>query len=284
MAKIDKARQNFADIKTQLICPICGQNMSLQGNSFICATGHCYDLAAANYLNLAPGKNTPGNLYDETLFATRRRVFAAGFYDDVCRAIRQLASPLQPRPNLPLCIVDAGCGEGFFARSLQGALEHMGVYNEVFALDLAKPGVVMAAKAAPTSKCLLADLARLPLADNSVDLVLNVLSPANYREFARVLAPGGLLIKVVPGAGYLQQVRAAYGLPPGGGSESAALFAENIPNAAKFTKKHICTTLPVTPAQAADFLQMTPLSDHRTAPAAIFNDITIDLHVFAAKY
>lgn len=284
MAKIDKARQNFAAIKTPMICPICGQDLALSGNSFICAGGHCYDLAAANYLNLAPGKNTLGNLYDETLFATRRRVFAAGFYDDVCRAIEQLVYPLQPRGKLPLCVVDAGCGEGFFARSLQGALGGLGVYNEVFALDLAKPGVLMAAKAAPTSKCLLADLARLPLADHSVDVLLNVLSPANYREFARVLAPGGLLIKVVPGAGYLQQVRAAYGLPPGGGSDAAALFAENTPNPTELTEKHICTTLPVSPDQAADFLQMTPLSDHRTAPAANFDEITIDLHVLAAKY
>lgn len=284
MAKIDRARQNFAAIKTPMICPICGQKLALSGNSFICAGGHCYDLAAANYLNLAPGKNTLGNLYDETLFATRRRVFAAGFYDDVCAAIEQLVYPLQPRGKLPLCVVDAGCGEGFFARSLQGALGGLGVYNEVFALDLAKPGVLMAAKAAPGSKCLLADLARLPLADHSVDVLLNVLSPANYREFARVLAPGGLLIKVVPGAGYLQQVRAAYGLPPGGGSDAAALFAENTPNPTELTEKHICTTLPVSPDQAADFLQMTPLSDHRTAPAANFDEITIDLHVLAAKY
>lgn len=284
MAKIDKARQNFAAIKTPMICPICGQDLALSGNSFICAGGHCYDLAAANYLNLAPGKNTLGNLYDETLFATRRRVFAAGFYDDVCAAIEQLVYPLQPRGKLPLCVVDAGCGEGFFARSLQGALGGLGVYNEVFALDLAKPGVLMAAKAAPGSKCLLADLARLPLADHSVDVLLNVLSPANYREFARILAPGGLLIKVVPGAGYLQQVRAAYGLPPGGGSDAAALFAENTPNPTELTEKHICTTLPVSPDQAADFLQMTPLSDHRTAPAANFDEITIDLHVLAAKY
>lgn len=284
MAKIDKARQNFAAIKTPMICPICGQDLALSGNSFICAGGHCYDLAAANYLNLAPGKNTLGNLYDETLFATRRRVFAAGFYDDVCAAIEQLVYPLQPRGKLPLCVVDAGCGEGFFARSLQGALGGLGVYNEVFALDLAKPGVLMAAKAAPGSKCLLADLARLPLADHSVDVLLNVLSPANYREFARVLAPGGLLIKVVPGAGYLQQVRAAYGLPPGGSSDATALFAENTLNSAELTEKHICTTLPVSPDQAADFLQMTPLSDHRTAPAANFDEITIDLHVLAAKY
>ncbi len=56
---------------------------------------------------------------------------------------------------------------------------------------------------------MIGDLANLPLLDNSIDILLNLLSPANYQEFARVLKPGGLLIKVIPGSEYLKEVRQA---------------------------------------------------------------------------
>lgn len=280
MAKIDRARQNFAAMQAELICPICGAPLELNGNSYVCPARHCFDLAAANYLNLAPAKSG-GNLYDEQLFATRRRVFAAGFYDEICRAIADIAASHTARPGRPLTVVDAGCGEGFFARRLLYDLDERNINAEILALDLAKPGVVMAAKAEPRLKCLLADLAAIPLANHSADIVLNVLSPANYSEFARVLAPGGLLIKVVPGADYLRQVRAAYGLAAGEESDATALFA-NLPG--EKTTRRITATLPVNQALAADFLQMTPLSDHRTPPAADFDEITIDLNILTAKY
>lgn len=275
-AKIDRARANFAAMHTRLFCPLCGGELQLSENSFVCPNRHCFDLSAANYLNLSPHKSA-GNLYGEALFATRRRVFEGGFYDELCRHISDIVRAQTPRPHTPLTVVDAGCGEGFFARRLLSDFPDA----EILALDLAKHGVQMAAKSEPRLKCLLADLAALPLADNSVDIILNILSPANYREFARVLTRGGLLIKVIPAAGYLQQVRAAYGLPNGEDSTAAALFSE-LP-AAK-SEVRINTTLPLTAEQAADFLQMTPLSDHRTPPTANFCEITIDLRILTAQY
>lgn len=276
MAKIDRVVKNFANMRTRLCCPKCHAAMQLKHSSFVCPAGHCYDLAAANYLNLAPQKPQSA-LYDEQLFATRRRVFAAGFYQKLCLTIADIAAAQPLRPHQPLTVIDAGCGEGFFARSLLAALPAA----EVLALDLAKAGVVAAAKAEPRLKCLLADLAALPLPDNSADIILNILSPANYREFTRVLAPGGLLIKVVPGADYLKQVRAAYNLPAGEDSESAALLAA-LPQPK--TAERLTYTLPVSAEQATDFLRMTPLNEHRTPPAATFTDITIDLQLFAVRF
>src|SRR5699024_5130818 len=44
-------------------------------------------------------------------------------------------------------------------------------------------------------------------ADQSTCIILNILSPANYKEFKRVLAPDGFVIKVVPRANYLMELR-----------------------------------------------------------------------------
>lgn len=42
--------------------------------------------------------------------------------------------------------------------------------------------------------------------------MLDVLTPANYDEFRRVLSPDGVLLKVYPGQDYLREIRAARGM------------------------------------------------------------------------
>ena len=54
-----------------------------------------------------------------------------------------------------------------------------------------------------------ADLASIPVRAASADCVLNVFSPANYAEFRRALAPGGIVVKAVPTPRHLQELRAA---------------------------------------------------------------------------
>ena len=51
------------------------------------------------------------------------------------------------------------------------------------------------------------DLAQLPFADHRLSAIVNILSPANYQEFDRTLAQGGVLTKVIPGNHYLQELR-----------------------------------------------------------------------------
>jgi len=40
-----------------------------------------------------------------------------------------------------------------------------------------------------------------------VDARTDVLTPANYDEFRRVLSPDGMLVKVYPGQDYLREIR-----------------------------------------------------------------------------
>lgn len=61
-----------------LQCPRCGGAFSLTDQSLICENGHCYDLSRRGYVNLAPSHRQSGDKYDETLFESRGRVFAAG--------------------------------------------------------------------------------------------------------------------------------------------------------------------------------------------------------------
>ena len=98
-----------------LQCPRCGGAFSLTDQSLICENGHCYDLSRRGYVNLAPSHRQSGDKYDETLFESRGRVFAGGFYAPVQDA---LCAALADRSG-PFTLVDAGCGEGYYARAVQ---------------------------------------------------------------------------------------------------------------------------------------------------------------------
>jgi 23S rRNA (guanine745-N1)-methyltransferase len=52
-----------------------------------------------------------------------------------------------------------------------------------------------------------ANLNNLPFSDNKFDIILNIMSPANYQEFKRVLQPGGILLKIMPDSDYLKELR-----------------------------------------------------------------------------
>ena len=93
-------------------------------------------------------------------------------------------------------VLDIGCGEGFYSRKLQESHPDKTFY----AFDISKDSVQIAAKSEPdwAVNWFVGDLARLPIKDASMDILLDIFSPANYGEFRRVLSKDGILIKVIP--------------------------------------------------------------------------------------
>jgi 23S rRNA (guanine745-N1)-methyltransferase len=74
--------------------------------------------------------------------------------------------------------------------------------------DISKEAVRLAAKRYPASFFQVANIKeRLPLADHALNILLNIFAPRNTTEFARVLAPGALLLIVIPGPRHLEQLR-----------------------------------------------------------------------------
>lgn len=75
-------------------------------------------------------------------------------------------------------------------------------------IDISRNALALAAETVPTAELLQGDMAALPIADDAVDgitayhAVFHVPRgehPAVYREFARVLCPGGRLLMTLPG-------------------------------------------------------------------------------------
>ncbi|MER7457166.1 putative RNA methyltransferase [Micromonospora sp. NPDC126480] len=111
-------------------------------------------------------------------------------------------------PAYPL-VVDAGAGTGRHLAAVLAALpDAVGL-----ALDVSKPALRRAARAHERAAAALADTwQRLPLADASAAVLLNVFAPRNGAEFHRVLDPAGSLLVVTPAADHLAELVATLDL------------------------------------------------------------------------
>ena len=269
MGKFDK----YAGCGRVLACPVCGKQLDLggpQGRSLVCSFGHSFDLAKQGYVNLYRGK--PINEYTKESFQERQAILEKGMYahllDEICRFLSDYAGPAKsPVPGAvpeKKVLLDAGCGEGYYTREI--ALR-FGDALELYGTDLSRDSIQLAAGTAngmgsgPADiKWFVSDIGRLPVADKSVDYVLDIFTSANYQEFQRVLADGGYLIKVIPGEGHVKELREAasdqlyhkeYKERRG-----AAVFGEHFD---VVLQKTVSRTFEVTPEERDIFIRMTPL-------------------------
>ena len=191
--------QRFASA-TAFACPICRENLTLLESSLKCNNRHSFDLAKFGYVNLAPQIKQSAN-YDKENFQNRQQILEAGFYQTILDAISDLIASSKTAKT----ILDIGCGEGFYSRKLQESHSEKTFY----AFDISKDSVQIAAKSEPNwaVNWFVGDLARLPIKDASMDILLDIFSPANYGEFRRVLSKDGILIKVIPTENHLKEIR-----------------------------------------------------------------------------
>ena len=197
--KLKPKHQRFASALA-FACPICQEDLTLVETSLKCDHRHSFDLAKFGYVNLAPQAKQAKD-YDKTSFQNRQVILEAGFYQHI---LDELLALLQALPE-EQTILDVACGEGYYARKIQETLPN----KEIYAFDLSKDSIQLAAKSDQSFavKWFVGDLAHLPVQDQSMDVLLDIFSPANYHEFQRVLKKEGLIIKVIPTENHLKEIR-----------------------------------------------------------------------------
>lgn len=181
---------------TELICPVCGGALERNERTYRCPSGHSFDRARSGYVNLlppAPGGKRRGD--DKLMVRARTAFLDKGYYDRLAELLADCADRYAPRDA---CVVDAGCGEGMYTARVLERLAQSGKRPEVVGLDISKEALIRAAKRSGELTLCAASTAHMPLPDGCADLVLNIFSPFMGGEFARVLKPGGKLIRAVP--------------------------------------------------------------------------------------
>jgi len=261
-----------------LCCPRCGSAFHLTEQSLVCQQGHCFDLSRKGYVNLAPGHDQNAEKYDAQLFDSRRTVLEGGFYRPVLEAICGYL------PKEPFLLLDVGCGEGWYARMLSEQFPH----SSFLGLDISRDAITAAAKTQSRVHWMVADLKHLPVTDGSAGVVLDVLTPADYTAFRRVLAPEGLLIKVIPGVDYLREVRSAAApwLRSGAEYDNARVLEHLRANAEVISETEIRRTAPLTMEESHAFLRMTPMTfsvPKEALESLLLTEITIHMHILCCR-
>ncbi|WP_432467417.1 23S rRNA (guanine(745)-N(1))-methyltransferase [Agarivorans sp. Z349TD_8] len=184
-----------------MICPICQLRLSKVNKQWSCAKGHCFDQAKEGYTNLlaVQHKNSkqPGD--SKAMLQARQHFLNQGHFNFLADAINQLLSLHQAK-----CILDLGCGEGYYTAAIR---QEQAQADAVIGVDIAKDGIRMAAKRHKSCQFFVASNHRLPIADTSIDFIVRVFAPSDNQELLRISHNHSFLLKVVPGARHLQQLR-----------------------------------------------------------------------------
>ena len=187
-------------------CPICGETLTREAQSYTCPRRHSYDLSKEGYTHLLPANrkhsSAPGD--DKGMAAARRDFLAKDYYaplrDALCREIL-------PRCGDAPAILDTGCGEGYYTAGICRTLRAAGKAPRMAGIDISKFILRYAAKRDEGIEFAVASSYHLPVADGTVDLLLNCFSPLALEEFRRVLKPGGHFLYVVPAADHLWELK-----------------------------------------------------------------------------
>ena len=188
-------------------CPLCAKPLRREEHACRCPVGHSFDIAREGYTYLLPANRehsaAPGD--DREMAAARRDFLSRGYYEPL---LNTLCSEILPRCGDAPTLLDSGCGEGYYTAGIYQALQAAGKQPRMAGIDISKFILRSAAKRERGVEFAVASAYRLPLADASVDVLLNCFSPLAIEEFRRVLRPGGHFLYVVPGAEHLWEMKA----------------------------------------------------------------------------
>lgn len=170
-----------------LICPVCGASLSFQERRAVCANNHSYDMAREGYVNLLRTSKAGDSMGDDKYSARSRRDFLnKGYYAPLQRYLTELFREKQG------AVLDICCGEGYYTSTL--AHEQLAV----FGFDISREMVRLAARRG-RGTYFVANMASIPVANETFDYATHLFAPFMEQEFVRVLKPGGRLYTVIPG-------------------------------------------------------------------------------------
>ncbi len=253
-------------------CPICQESMQVyEQGRLTCSANHSFDIAKQGYVNMLT--HSAASKYSKDLFESRKTIIDSGLYDPLEEKIAELIGEAKT-------VLDTGCGEGSHLARIMTQKQGIGI-----GIDIAKEGILAAARHYPKQIWCVGDLAKSPFAKTSFDVILNILSPANYEEFKRLLTSNGCVVKVVPQSGYLQQIRSQLYADSAKETYSNAQTVERFwESFSHVTVERITYTVPLASVLVPALLEMTPMGWHKEQHAEVcVNEITIDVDVLVGR-
>jgi len=193
-----------------LACPIDGVRLERQEKQLVCENGHAFDIARQGYINLLPVQQKrskqPGDSKEMVL--ARRKFLNTGVYDSIAKTLADLIDA-QITDNQHTCLMDAGCGEGYYIDFVFNYLKEKNDHHDFsfIGLDISKTAIIESAKRNKQITWLVGTNREPPISYNSVDIILCVFGFQHFEGFNKILNPNGKIILVEPGPDHLKELR-----------------------------------------------------------------------------
>jgi 23S rRNA (guanine745-N1)-methyltransferase len=187
-------------------CPVCKEELKLDGRTYRCINNHCFDCAKQGYVNLLQSNKSKSKRHgdDKLMIEARTEFLNTDFYKPLCDLMCELLKKYVPQNA---SVLDAGCGDCYYTEKIEKALADRN--PSVVGVDISKSALIAAAKRSKSINLAVASVFSLPVGDLSCDAVLNVFSPFAPEEYARVLKSGGVLLRVIPLENHLFSLKKA---------------------------------------------------------------------------
>lgn len=184
--------------RMELICPKCKKPLHKENKSLICPMRHCYDVSQKGYVNLLIHKSSvnPGDNVD--MVVARKTVMQNGYYSALIEKVSELVKGFAPTS-----LLDLGCGEG----SLTARLSE--IVPDTIGMDISKSAINKACSYDKKTRYIVGSITDIPIANDSVDLLVNCFAPIVPDEARRVLKKDGLLLKITPSEKHLFELKQA---------------------------------------------------------------------------
>ena len=195
-----------------VLCPVCQTPITTTEDGGVCRKGHRFDRARSGYMHLLPANRkhakNPGD--DKLMVDARRKFLDKGYNRPLADTVSRLASEwLANLPHQTPCVLDAGCGEGYYTTLLYDALCQRGMEPDILGVDISKLALDKAAKRQKAIFYVVASVFHLPAPDACCDLLCSLFSPYCSEEYQRVIRPGGAMLLVIPGENHLWELKQA---------------------------------------------------------------------------
>jgi 23S rRNA (guanine745-N1)-methyltransferase len=193
-----------------LACPIDGVRLFSREKQLVCEHGHAFDVARQGYVNLLPVQHKrskqPGD--SKEMVAARVQFLNSGLYEPVASQLAEIACA-QLADGRETCLMDAGCGEGYYLDYLFNYLRDKKGDGDLsfIGLDISKAAIAESAKRNKQITWVVGTNRQPPVDEASVDVILCVFGFHSFEGFNKALKPGGKVILVEPGPDHLKELR-----------------------------------------------------------------------------
>lgn len=195
-----------------LACPLDGLKLARYNNEFVCAENHTFDIARQGYVNLLPvqhkSSRNPGD--SKPMVQARRHVLEQSLFlqlgNSLCETVLQHGEFLSEQSG---CVIDAGCGEGYYTALLADKLGQSDTQlaARLLGTDISKWSIQAAARKHREVAFAVANNTHLPVVKGSAEAIISIFGFATWQPWSELQSTDQLVFIVDAGPHHLLELR-----------------------------------------------------------------------------